>query len=86
MCKTLELAKTDAEWAIQLWPSWWRGYFRLGRAQKELHELKDAEKSFNIALALNPKEKQILDELSHVRSIVCLPNNIIIKFYLIFSD
>ena len=65
---SLELTKSDAEWAVQLWPSWWRGYFRLGRAQKELHKLADADKNFNTVLALNPGDKDMFNELSQVRA------------------
>uniref|UniRef100_A0A914Y0I0 MYND-type domain-containing protein n=1 Tax=Panagrolaimus superbus TaxID=310955 RepID=A0A914Y0I0_9BILA len=69
MLKTVEsikAAQEDAEWAIQLWPCWWRGYYRLARAQTEQHNFIEAEKSLKKALALNNSVKDVIDELSAV--------------------
>ena len=71
---SLKMAKRDADWTIQLYPCWWRGYYRLGKAQSELGDLSDAADSLNKALALNPQSKEVRDELSAVRSQVRLIN------------
>uniref|UniRef100_A0A914PDE5 Probable UDP-N-acetylglucosamine--peptide N-acetylglucosaminyltransferase SPINDLY n=1 Tax=Panagrolaimus davidi TaxID=227884 RepID=A0A914PDE5_9BILA len=65
--KYLAMAKRDAEWAIQLWPCWWRGYFRMGHVEVKLGELQEAIKSFENALALNPESKEIFHDLSAAR-------------------
>uniref|UniRef100_A0AC34F8H9 Uncharacterized protein n=1 Tax=Panagrolaimus sp. ES5 TaxID=591445 RepID=A0AC34F8H9_9BILA len=65
--KYLKMAKRDAEWAIQLWPCWWRGYYRLGQAEAKLGEFEEAMKSLEKAMALNPESKEVFDELSAVR-------------------
>uniref|UniRef100_A0AC34FVA0 MYND-type domain-containing protein n=1 Tax=Panagrolaimus sp. ES5 TaxID=591445 RepID=A0AC34FVA0_9BILA len=62
------MAKSDAEEAIKLWPSWWKGYFRLARVQMKLEEWFQAEKTFEKTLELNSQSKEIRDELSFVRS------------------
>uniref|UniRef100_A0A914R0R1 DZIP3-like HEPN domain-containing protein n=1 Tax=Panagrolaimus davidi TaxID=227884 RepID=A0A914R0R1_9BILA len=63
-----KMAQKDAEWAIQLWPCGWRGYYHLARAQIALENYFEAEKSLNNAIALNPSSKEVRDELSAVRS------------------
>uniref|UniRef100_A0A914PK10 Tetratricopeptide repeat protein n=1 Tax=Panagrolaimus davidi TaxID=227884 RepID=A0A914PK10_9BILA len=50
-----EMAKADAEKAIKLCPSWWKGYFRLGRVFVSQDEWKNAEENFTRALSLNPE-------------------------------
>uniref|UniRef100_A0AC34GN69 MYND-type domain-containing protein n=1 Tax=Panagrolaimus sp. ES5 TaxID=591445 RepID=A0AC34GN69_9BILA len=64
---SIELAKNDANLTIKNWPSWWKGYFCLGRVQAELKEWNEAEKSFEKALAKNPKSKETQDELNAVK-------------------
>uniref|UniRef100_A0A914YSU1 DZIP3-like HEPN domain-containing protein n=1 Tax=Panagrolaimus superbus TaxID=310955 RepID=A0A914YSU1_9BILA len=61
------MAERDAEWAVQLWPCWWRGYYRLGRAQAAREQWSKAEDSLNKALALN-SNKEVFHELSIVRT------------------
>uniref|UniRef100_A0AC34FM28 MYND-type domain-containing protein n=1 Tax=Panagrolaimus sp. ES5 TaxID=591445 RepID=A0AC34FM28_9BILA len=62
-------AKSNAEKSIQLRPNWWKGYFRLGKAQVELKDLYGAEKSFEKALELDASaSKELRDELSDVRA------------------
>uniref|UniRef100_A0AC35FV43 Uncharacterized protein n=1 Tax=Panagrolaimus sp. PS1159 TaxID=55785 RepID=A0AC35FV43_9BILA len=68
MLKDGKNALKNAEESIKLWPNWWRGYYRLGRAQIELREWFNAEKSLVKALALNSASKEIRDELGDVRS------------------
>ena len=65
--KYFEMAKRDATFAIQLWPCWWRGYFRLGCAEMKLGDLKEAEKALKKALVLEPGSKEASDVLSDVR-------------------
>uniref|UniRef100_A0A914YNR7 MYND-type domain-containing protein n=1 Tax=Panagrolaimus superbus TaxID=310955 RepID=A0A914YNR7_9BILA len=64
---SLKSAKIDAEKAIKLWPNWWKGHFRMARAQMKSDEWLQAEKSLKNALALNSESKEIRDELSFVR-------------------
>lgn len=61
------MAKRDAEWAINLWPCWWKGYFRLGRAETEMKNFPEAENALTKALALNPQSKEAKDELCAVQ-------------------
>uniref|UniRef100_A0A914QU68 Uncharacterized protein n=1 Tax=Panagrolaimus davidi TaxID=227884 RepID=A0A914QU68_9BILA len=68
MLKDGKSALKNAEESIKLWPNWWRSYYRLGRAQIELQEWSNAEKSLVKALALNSASKEIRDELGDVRS------------------
>uniref|UniRef100_A0A914PVF7 Uncharacterized protein n=1 Tax=Panagrolaimus davidi TaxID=227884 RepID=A0A914PVF7_9BILA len=65
---SIKKAKVDAEKAIKFNPSWFRGYFRLGRVHAIREEWKDSEKSFEKALALNSESKETRDELSVVRA------------------
>uniref|UniRef100_A0AC34FW20 MYND-type domain-containing protein n=1 Tax=Panagrolaimus sp. ES5 TaxID=591445 RepID=A0AC34FW20_9BILA len=67
---SLKMAKSDAEEAIKLWPSWWKGYFRLARVQMKLEEWFQAEETLEKTLALNSELKEIRDELSFVRSTI----------------
>uniref|UniRef100_A0AC35GYP0 MYND-type domain-containing protein n=1 Tax=Panagrolaimus sp. PS1159 TaxID=55785 RepID=A0AC35GYP0_9BILA len=64
---SLKIAELNAKWAIQVWPCWWRGYFRLARVQSENGEHRQAEESINKALALNPSSEEARNELSIVR-------------------
>uniref|UniRef100_A0A915DPP1 Tetratricopeptide repeat protein n=1 Tax=Ditylenchus dipsaci TaxID=166011 RepID=A0A915DPP1_9BILA len=47
-------------------PTWWEGYYHLGRAQFECEELEQAKTSLTTALALNPSNEQVQTELSNV--------------------
>uniref|UniRef100_A0AC34F9Z3 MYND-type domain-containing protein n=1 Tax=Panagrolaimus sp. ES5 TaxID=591445 RepID=A0AC34F9Z3_9BILA len=51
--ESFELAKRDAEWAIKLWPCWWK-----------VEEVYEAEKTLKKAYALNPTSKEVRDELN----------------------
>ena len=61
------MAIKDAEMAIELRPSWWRPYYRLGCAFDAENQLKKAITQFETALALNPEEKCIKEKLYKVR-------------------
>uniref|UniRef100_A0A914QN93 Uncharacterized protein n=1 Tax=Panagrolaimus davidi TaxID=227884 RepID=A0A914QN93_9BILA len=65
---SLNSAKIDAEKAIKLWPSWWKGYYRLARVYVVQQQWIKAETNLQKALALNSESKEIRDELSFVRS------------------
>uniref|UniRef100_A0A914QS30 Uncharacterized protein n=1 Tax=Panagrolaimus davidi TaxID=227884 RepID=A0A914QS30_9BILA len=65
---SLNNAKIDAEKAIKLWPSWWKGYYRLARVYVVQEQWIKAETNLKKALALNSGSKEIRDELSFVRS------------------
>uniref|UniRef100_A0AC34F1E1 Uncharacterized protein n=1 Tax=Panagrolaimus sp. ES5 TaxID=591445 RepID=A0AC34F1E1_9BILA len=65
---SLEEAKEDAMAAIKCRPNWWKGYYRLGRAQAESEEWEEAEKMLEKALALDSTSYEIRDELSNVRA------------------
>uniref|UniRef100_A0A914PME0 DZIP3-like HEPN domain-containing protein n=1 Tax=Panagrolaimus davidi TaxID=227884 RepID=A0A914PME0_9BILA len=64
---SLKMAKRDAEMAINLWPCWWKGCFRLGRAESELKNFEEAEKAFLKATALNSQSKEVETELRAVQ-------------------
>uniref|UniRef100_A0AC35EUM8 MYND-type domain-containing protein n=1 Tax=Panagrolaimus sp. PS1159 TaxID=55785 RepID=A0AC35EUM8_9BILA len=64
---SLKMAKRDAEMAINLWPCWWKGYFRLGRAETELKNFEEAEKALVKATALNSQSKEVETELRAVQ-------------------
>uniref|UniRef100_A0AC35FRV4 MYND-type domain-containing protein n=1 Tax=Panagrolaimus sp. PS1159 TaxID=55785 RepID=A0AC35FRV4_9BILA len=65
---SLNNAKIDAEKAIKLWSSWWKGYYRLARVNVVQEEWRKAETNLKKGLALNSGSKEIRDELSFVRS------------------
>ncbi|KAI1699557.1 sel1 repeat domain-containing protein [Ditylenchus destructor] len=64
---SLAMALRDAKFAVKLWPCWWRGYYRLGRAYFELQKWEKAMNALNKAFALNPTSKVVKDELSRLR-------------------
>uniref|UniRef100_A0AC34G468 Uncharacterized protein n=1 Tax=Panagrolaimus sp. ES5 TaxID=591445 RepID=A0AC34G468_9BILA len=57
----------DAEKVMELWPSWWKGYYRLARVYIFQEEWSEAEKTLDTAVFLNSESKLIRDELSYVR-------------------
>ncbi|KAI1710027.1 sel1 repeat domain-containing protein [Ditylenchus destructor] len=61
------MALRDAKFAVKLWPCWWRGYYRLGRAYFESQKWEKANSALNKAFALNPTSKDVKDELSKLR-------------------
>ena len=65
---SLKEAKKAAEESIKVMPNWWKGYYRRGRAEMGFEDWKNAQKSFEKALALNPQSKESRDELSTVRA------------------
>ena len=62
-----ETAKTYADWIIQCWPSWWKGYLCLGKAQNALYQYVDAMKSLEFARILNASSEEINDVLNVVK-------------------
>uniref|UniRef100_A0A914PJK8 Uncharacterized protein n=1 Tax=Panagrolaimus davidi TaxID=227884 RepID=A0A914PJK8_9BILA len=60
---SLNSAKIDAEKAIKLWPSWWKGYYRLTRVYVFQEKFNEAEIAIHQARALNSESKLIRDEL-----------------------
>lgn len=62
------MAKRDAHFAIQLWPCWWRGYFRLGKVEDALGNYRNAKDALNKALALNFGSEEIRRELHVINS------------------
>uniref|UniRef100_A0A914PVE5 MYND-type domain-containing protein n=1 Tax=Panagrolaimus davidi TaxID=227884 RepID=A0A914PVE5_9BILA len=64
---SLNSAKIDAEKAIKLWPSWWKGYYRLARVYVFQQKFNEAEYSLDQARALNSESKLVRDELYGVR-------------------
>uniref|UniRef100_A0A914Q3B0 Tetratricopeptide repeat protein n=1 Tax=Panagrolaimus davidi TaxID=227884 RepID=A0A914Q3B0_9BILA len=64
---SLNSAKIDAEKAIKLWPSWWKGYYRLARVYVFQQKFNEAEYALDQARALNSESKLIRDELYGVR-------------------
>lgn len=65
-------ALKDAEHAIELSPTWPKGYFRRGRAQVGLGLLSEAQKSFEEVLRLDPACEEALQELHAARlQVVC---------------
>uniref|UniRef100_A0A914QYG8 Uncharacterized protein n=1 Tax=Panagrolaimus davidi TaxID=227884 RepID=A0A914QYG8_9BILA len=71
----LEMAKMDAQKAIEFLPTWWKGYFRLARVHVVKEEWHKAEEMLNQALALNPESKAVRDEISFVRSKIFINTN-----------
>jgi len=62
-----ENAKEDANTATQIATLWWRPHFRLGRCYDKLEKLENAIQSYNVALALNPGNKEVETERSDCR-------------------
>ncbi|CAF4695946.1 unnamed protein product [Rotaria sp. Silwood1] len=63
------LALQDAKLARNLWPTWWKGHFRVGKVYATLNEHDKAVNSFERALALEPTKDEIrkaLDESRHI--------------------
>ncbi|UJR16848.1 hypothetical protein I4U23_003747 [Adineta vaga] len=62
-------ALKDAKEARNLWPSWWKGHFRLGKVRAALNEHERAINSFERALALDPTNNEIKKALDESRTI-----------------
>ncbi|XP_064474310.1 uncharacterized protein LOC135385719 [Ornithodoros turicata] len=63
-------ALKDAEHAIELAPTWPKGYFRRGRAQVGLGLLNEAQRSFEEVLRLDPNCEEAVQELHAARLLV----------------
>ncbi|CAF0807054.1 unnamed protein product [Didymodactylos carnosus] len=62
-------ALRDSKQARMLWPTSWKGHFRVGKAYAALNEHEKAINSFERALALDPSNRKIQEELSNSRQI-----------------
>ncbi|CAF1311162.1 unnamed protein product [Adineta steineri] len=62
-------ALKDAKQARNLWNSWWKGHFRVGKVYAVLNEHEKAINSFERALALDPTNNEIKIELDKSRSV-----------------
>ncbi|CAF0829268.1 unnamed protein product [Rotaria sordida] len=63
-------ALKDAKQARNLWPTWWRGHFRVGKVYAALNEYEKAINSFERAFALDPMKKEIQEALDDSRQIL----------------
>lgn len=57
--ETLSLALEDAKSVIRLRPTWWKGYYRLGRVYEYEEEWKSAIIAYNQALGLDPNQIEV---------------------------
>ncbi|CAF3443637.1 unnamed protein product [Rotaria socialis] len=57
----------DAKQARTLWPTWWKGHFRVGKVYTVLNEHEKAINSFERALALDPINNEIRKALDESR-------------------
>ena len=62
-------ALQDAKQARNLWPTWWKGHFRVGKVHACLKEHEKAITSFERALALNHTKTEIREALDESRII-----------------
>ena len=60
-------ALQDAKQARNLWSTWWKGHFRVGKAHASLNEHEKAMNSFQRAFALDPTKNEIQKELDESR-------------------
>jgi tetratricopeptide (TPR) repeat protein len=65
--KLLEKATVEAKLAVQLRPAWWRGYQRLAAAYRARDKPEKALYQLDIAIALNPEDPKLRDEVSVLR-------------------
>ncbi len=65
--KDLMLALDDAQMAFSLNPKWFKSYYRLGQIYKELNDLEKSEYNLQLALFLDPKNKEIKDLMDEVK-------------------
>ncbi|CAF4232928.1 unnamed protein product [Rotaria sp. Silwood2] len=63
-------ALQDAKQARNLWSTWWKGHFRVGKAHAALDEHEKAINSFERAFALDPTKKEIQEALDESRIIL----------------
>ncbi|CAF3771054.1 unnamed protein product [Rotaria magnacalcarata] len=63
------LALRDAKQARNLWLTWWKGHFRVGKVYAAINEHDKAVNSFERALALEPTKNEIQKELDDSRHI-----------------
>lgn len=64
-------ALQDAKQARNLWSTWWKGHFRVGKVHTALNEHEKAINSFERALALAPTNSDIKKALDESRSMQC---------------
>ncbi|CAM4797371.1 unnamed protein product [Rotaria magnacalcarata] len=62
-------ALCDAKKARALWPTWWKGHFRVGKVYTVLNEHEKAINSFERALTLDPINNEIRKALDESRQI-----------------
>ncbi|CAF1066643.1 unnamed protein product, partial [Didymodactylos carnosus] len=60
----------DAKQARNLWPTWWKGHFRVGKVHAALDEHEKAIKSFERAFALDPTKTEIQAALDESRIVL----------------
>ncbi|CAF4137288.1 unnamed protein product [Rotaria sordida] len=70
------LALQDAKLACNLWPTWWKGHFRVGKVYATLNEHDKAVNSFERALALEPTKEEIRKALDESRHILSRPRTV----------
>ncbi|CAF1310485.1 unnamed protein product [Rotaria magnacalcarata] len=63
------LALRDAKQARNLWLTWWKGHFHVGKVYAAINEHDKAVNSFERALALEPTKNEIQKELDDSRHI-----------------
>lgn len=63
-------ALKDAKEARNLWSTWWKGHYRVGKVYAALDEHKHAVDSFERAFALDPTRKEIQQALDESRIIL----------------
>ena len=63
-------ALQDAKQARNLWPTWWKGHFRVGKSHAALDEHEKAISSFERAFALDPTQNEIEKELDESRIVL----------------
>eukprot|EP01089_Gocevia_fonbrunei_P019518 TRINITY_DN6932_c0_g1_i4.p1 TRINITY_DN6932_c0_g1~~TRINITY_DN6932_c0_g1_i4.p1 ORF type:complete len:787 (-),score=151.84 TRINITY_DN6932_c0_g1_i4:1215-3575(-) len=66
----LKSALSDAKEAKQLWSTWWRAYFRLGKCYEALNKLQKAETAYTTALSLDPTNKETKTARDNCRMIL----------------
>uniref|UniRef100_A0A914QEJ9 Uncharacterized protein n=1 Tax=Panagrolaimus davidi TaxID=227884 RepID=A0A914QEJ9_9BILA len=64
---SLKAAKDDAQKAIECWPAWWRGYFRLARVFIEQDEWWTAKDIIKQGLLADSESTQLREELDFVQ-------------------